>query len=181
MTAINVAQLLLAPQGTVRRYEFDEELAGIGAGGESACVRGQVALLRTGHGILADGTFETTLPAECSRCLEDTSTTIAARFQEEFIPTVDVRTGAVLPADPQTETFPIDEYHVLDVGEAIRQHVLMAAPLQPLCGPECRGLCPECGRNRNEGSCACQPDLDSSPFAALRQLIDPADDRARGA
>jgi uncharacterized protein len=181
MIGINVAQLLLAVQGTVRRYTFDEKLAGIGPDGAPARVRGEVALLRTGHGILADGTFETTVPAECSRCLEDTTVTVTGRFQEEFIPTVDVRTGAVLPADPQTEAFPIDENHVIDLGEPVRQHALMAMPLQPLCSADCRGLCPTCGHNRNQGACACEPDLDNSPFAALRQLLDPADDRARGA
>src|SRR5579885_3470739 len=87
MIAFNVAQLLLAGHGTVRRYEFDEELAGVGPGGAPADVRGQVALLRTGYGILADGTFETTLPAECSRCLEDTTITVDGRFHEEFVPT----------------------------------------------------------------------------------------------
>ena len=181
MIAINVAQLLLALQGTVRRYDFDEELADLAADGGARRVRGQVALLRTGHGILADGTFETTLLVECSRCLEEATVPIVGRFQEEFVPTVEVRTGAPLPADPQTEAFPIDAMHVLDLSEAIRQHVVMATPLQPLCTSDCRGLCPECGHDLNTGPCACEPGLEHSPFAALRQLIDPADDRARGA
>jgi uncharacterized protein len=181
MIAINVAQLLLGLQGTVRRYDYDEELAGLAADGGPGRVRGQFTLLRTGHGILADGTFETTLPVECSRCVEATTTTISGRFQEEFVPTVDVRTGAPLPADPQTEAFPIDAAHVLDLSEAIRQHVVMAAPLQPLCTSDCRGLCPDCGHDLNTGACGCAPGLEHSPFAALRQLIDPADDRARGA
>jgi uncharacterized protein len=181
MIAINVAQLLLAPQGTVRRYDLDEELAGVGAGEAPARVHGQVSLLRTGHGILADGTFSTTLAAECSRCLEETTTAVSGRFQEEFVPTVEVRTGAPLPADPQTEAFPIDANHVLDLSEAIRQHIVMATPIQPLCEANCRGLCPDCGHNLNEGPCACAPGLGDSPFAELRQLLEPPDDRARGA
>src|SRR5918912_1593773 len=97
---------------------------------------------------------------------------VAGSFQEEFVQAVDVRTGAPLAESPDADAFVIDANHTLDLGEAIRQHVLMAAPLQPLCRPDCCGLCPECGHNRNEGPCACQPDLESSPFAALRQLID---------
>jgi len=181
MVAVNVAQLLLAPQGTVRRYAFDEPVEGLNNTTGPTPVRGEATLLRTGYGILADVTLETTLPAECSRCLEDTSSLVRTQFHEEFVPTVDVRTGAALLPDPQSEAFPIDDSHILDLSEPIRQHVLMDTPLRPLCREDCRGLCPACGQNLNDGRCECEPELEGSPFAALRQLLDSNDDHARGA
>jgi uncharacterized protein len=177
MVAINVAQLLMAPQGTVRRYPFDEPLSGIDSSGEPRQVRGEVSLLRTGHGILADVKFETSLPVECARCLEDTRVRLSGEFHEEFVPTVDVRTGAPLPPDPDSEAFPIDANHILDLDEPLRQYILMNTPLQPLCREDCRGLCPECGQDLNAGTCACEPSLEGSPFAALKSLLDSDDKR----
>jgi uncharacterized protein len=181
MIGVNVAQLLMLPQGTERRCSFDEEASALGEAGVVAPVRGQASLVRTGPGILANCQFETALAGECARCLEATTTPVSGRFQEEFVPTVDVRTGVPLPDEVESEAFPIGEDHVLNLGEAIRQHVLMAAPLQPLCRPDCRGLCPECGHNLNEGACGCAPVTAGSPFNALRQLLENTEDRVRGA
>ncbi len=45
---------------------------------------------------------------------------------------------------------------VLDLSEAVRQDILLNLPMQPLCKADCRGLCPTCGKNRNEGECGCE-------------------------
>jgi len=182
MIGINVAQLLQLPQGTVRQFAFDEDPGALA----EPCIVGRVraagTLMRVGSGVLADCRFETALAGECARCLEDAITPVAGRFQEQFEPTVDVRTGIPLPEDgPDSEAFQIDANHVLDLGEALRQHVLTAAPFQPLCRPDCRGLCPECGCNLNERACDCAPSVSGSPFDALKQLLDEPGDQARGA
>jgi uncharacterized protein len=181
MIAVNVAQLLQAVQGTTRRLTIEEEAHALGEEAIVGPVRAECSLLRTGHGILADCRFETQLAMECGRCLEPATVRVAGRLQEEFLPTVEVRTGAPLPDPPDADAFSIDENHVLDLGEAIRQHVLMEAPLRPLCRSDCQGLCPSCGSNLNEGSCDCAPAAEDSPFHALKQLIDPTDEPAQGA
>ncbi len=181
MIAVNVAQLLLSPHGTTRRFTFEEAAAALDEPSVVGPVRGECSLMRTGHGILTDCRFETALAQECARCLEPATSVVAGRLQEEFLPTVDVRTGAPLPATPEADAFPIGDDHVLDLGEAIRQHVLMAAPLQPLCRPDCQGLCVGCGRNRNEAACDCAPTGEESPFYALKQLLDATGEPAPGA
>jgi uncharacterized protein len=182
MIGINVAQLLQQPQGTVRQFAFDEDPDVL----DETCIVGRVraegTLTRAGAGVLADCRFETALAGECARCLENAVTPVVGRFQEQFVPTVDVRTGIPLPEDrPDGEEFQIDANHVLDLGEALRQHVLTATPLQPLCRPDCRGLCAQCGCNLNERACNCAPSASGSPFAALKQLLDEPGDQARGA
>jgi uncharacterized protein len=44
--------------------------------------------------------------------------------------------------------------------------------MTPLCDDACKGLCPQCGRNLNEGTCDCQPDTSDDRFSALRQLLE---------
>jgi uncharacterized protein len=179
MIDIHVAQLLQAPQGTFRRYSLEEPAEALDEPTVVGPVRGEASLLRTGRGILADCQFATELLAECARCLEEAVVTVADRFQEEFVPSVDVRTGATI--EDADDTFRIGEDHVLDLGEAIRQHVLMAAPLRPLCRADCRGLCAECGVNLNSTVCQCAPSPESSPFGALRVLLEQDEGRAHRA
>jgi uncharacterized protein len=175
MVQFNVSQLLLAPQGTRRHWTFDDDAATLREPGIVGPVRGEVTFTRTQQGILADCQFEATMALECGRCLEPATVPVSGRFQEEFAQAVDVRSGAPLPESPDVDAFVIDENHYLDLGEAIRQSVLMAAPLQPLCRPECRGLCIRCGQNLNEGDCVCEPSLADSPFYALQELLKPTD------
>jgi uncharacterized protein len=58
----------------------------------------------------------------------------------------------------------------LDLGDVIREQLFLAAPLSRLCRPDCRGLCPTCGANRNQTACACPPVVEESlsPFAVLK-------------
>ena len=59
----------------------------------------------------------------------------------------------------------------LNVEELLRQAILVELPLQPLCSEDCKGLCPKCGNNFNEGLCSCQKDADESPFIKLENLL----------
>jgi uncharacterized protein len=60
---------------------------------------------------------------------------------------------------------------ILNLDELIRQQVVMNLPIQILCDPVCRGLCPTCGANLNQGDCACEPDAAASPLAGLAALL----------
>ena len=88
---------------------------------------------------------------------------------EEFVPRVDLLTGEpVTPLD--ADELQIDELHQLDLSEAVRQYEQTAIPLQPMCWPDCAGLCPQCGRNRNHGRCDCAERAPAGPFEALAGL-----------
>jgi uncharacterized protein len=61
---------------------------------------------------------------------------------------------------------------ILDVARLLRSETDLALPMKPLCGPDCRGLCPGCGANRNVTACRCEgPGLDPrlAPLEALRR------------
>lgn len=62
---------------------------------------------------------------------------------------------------------------VVDLTEALREDILLALPQALLCRADCRGLCPQCGRNRNEADCGCHEsgaDGDADPWGALDDL-----------
>jgi len=89
-------------------------------------------------------------------------------FQEEFAPTIDVDSGVRLavPGD----AFAIDERQVLDLNEAIRQYRLAAQPIRSLCRPDCKGLCPDCGADLNQGPCPCPLESADPRWHALTGL-----------
>jgi uncharacterized protein len=168
----NVAQLLKQPGGTRRTYDFnttdapplDEEVRITGP------MRGRVQFTRVGTGILVTGKLETLVELECGRCLSPVEGPVAFEIEEEFRPTVDIVTGVFLPRESdQDEATLIDEQHILDLGEVIRQDLVLALPASPVCSPVCRGLCPHCGQNLNEAICDCENEVVDPRWAALRE------------
>ena len=65
----------------------------------------------------------------------------------------------------------IYESDLLDITEPVRESLLLAVPLQSLCREDCRGLCPVCGADRNEGDCGCDATTVDPRLAALKQFI----------
>jgi uncharacterized protein len=153
---INVAQLLKAPIGSIRDYEV-REVIDVTGDGIGSLVQGKVRLMRTDGSILVKGVLDTEVELTCSRCLSSFGCPLTLNIEEEYYPTIDVVTGASLPVPDEPGCFTIDERHVLDLTEAVRQYALLAIPIKPLCREDCAGLCPHCGCNLNLGACNCPP------------------------
>ena len=151
---INVSQLLKESIGSSRKYKIDETID-IAGDERGSTVSGDIGLLRTQRGILVRGELHTGLELTCSRCLSAFSYPLSISFEEEYIQSIDVNSGLPLNSSGETGSFTIDEHHVIDLTEAICQYALLAIPMKPLCRGDCAGLCPECGRNLNQGPCGC--------------------------
>jgi uncharacterized protein len=78
-----------------------------------------------------------------------------------------------LPEEPGC--FTIDEYHVIDLTEAIRQYTLLALPMKLLCREVCAGLCSSCGHNLNQGPCNCLPRDTGLNWSGLSKLASASD------
>jgi len=170
---INVAQLLKWPVGTTRIHPIDtDQPLQLDDERTVTLTGGRVRLDRIDMGILARGDAEGTVILECGRCVEPYEAAIKVHFEEEFAPSIEVHTGAPLPAPEDDLIFVIDGNHILDLSEALRQNMLVALPISPICSPSCAGLCPICGGNRNLRPCTCVADEEGNrPFAALRSLL----------
>lgn len=166
----NVAQLLKAATGTSRSYSVHiTNLYQLEAEARTVSpLTGQVRLLRTGPEILVVGTLETTLEKTCGRCLTRYTVPITVELEEEFQPTVNILTGAILPKSPEgDEATYIDEHHILDLSEVVRQELLLISDGLYYCHPNCKGLCPYCGQDLNTGSCDCQDNFIDARWADL--------------
>jgi len=166
---INVAQLLQESIGSTRKYQVDEVVTG--DEGNDHRLYGECQLLRTQSSILVKCQLNTDTELICSRCLAAFRQPLAFKFEEEYLPTVDVNTGAPLDMSDEAGAFTIDEHHILDLKEAVRQYAQLVIPMKPLCRKECSGLCQKCGKNLNEGPCACPTEEMDPRWAKLTQLM----------
>jgi uncharacterized protein len=167
---INVAQLLKSPVGTVRTFDLEGRVKEVDDTGIPREVTGSGEVVRTNQGVLARVKAHLETREECSRCLTMFRNPIDIAFEEMFFPSVDVSTGAPLPPPPDPDPFYIDHNHVLDVEPAVRVYALVARPIQPLCREDCRGLCPTCGKDLNQGPCNCDEKSIDPRWASLRRL-----------
>jgi uncharacterized protein len=165
---INVSQQLKAPIGTVREYDIAEAADILGTG-ESTRIEGGVKLTRTNRGILVQGSLKADIPVDCSRCLKVFDCPLAIKMEEEYFPVIDVNSGTPLEIPDEPGSFTIDEHHILDLREAIRQNALLAIPMKPLCREDCAGLCQVCGKDLNEESCDCDREEIDPRWSKLAQ------------
>lgn len=116
------------------------------------------------------GRVQTTLELPCSRCLEPFTRPVDAAFDLRYQPQA-VNMGEdereIAEDDLSTAFYEDDE---IDLGQLMREQFLLSLPMKPLCGEECRGLCPVCGTNLNRGACGCKRGWDDPRFDALREL-----------
>ena len=176
----NVAQLLKEPTGATRKYELDEGPEGLELDPELVIqepITGRLKFTKIPQGILVTGELETVLEVACNRCLEPFDLPLEVEVEETFYPITDVQTGASLPLpEDSDEATRIDEKHIIDLSEVVRQDLLLALPSRPVCREDCRGICPHCGQNLNESVCDCTGETFDPRWEALRTLLEHSDD-----
>jgi uncharacterized protein len=119
------------------------------------------------------GGVTTTLELVCSRCLEPFTLPVDAAFDLRYLPHGAVEEApddesAIEEDDTSTSFYSDDE---IDLAGLLREQFYLALPMKPLCRAECRGLCPQCGTNLNEGTCQCDTAWHDPRLDALKALI----------
>ena len=131
-----------------------------------------------GAGIFhVNGTVEATTELECSRCLKRFSFPVRETAMDfELVPEGSVGQAAERElgrGELDTEFYRGDE---IEPKEFIREQLLLGIPMVPVHSPDCKGLCPVCGADRNETTCGCRIEEiegGTSPFAVLKKIIKP--------
>jgi len=154
---------------TLREESFDLEMEGVVANAR-APIDLDLHLKRTGLNVSARGCVSTRLNLICSRCLRVFSLKVKEDFQFLYQRKGEVSEGEheLLAGELDVEFLERDE---IDIGELIRENILLGLPLKPLCREDCQGLCPRCGQNWNEASCDCAPEAGDPRLQVLKRLL----------
>lgn len=167
----NVSALLLEPVGATRSFTFDGERAAVPEEGYETQISGAIEMMRTDRGILVHARLDSRPRIECGRCAITFTAEFAFVFDEEFVAPVDPVTGESV-AEIGPDDLRISEHLHLDVSEAVRQYEQAGLPIRPVCRPDCAGLCPTCGRDLNDGPCACPADNADDRWSGLAGLAE---------
>ena len=127
---------------------------------------GTFTATRTSEGVYLSGTLNSTLIGQCVRCLEEATIPIGLKLDDLFY--------YPPPTAPEGE-YSIGDDGFIDLAPLARELTLLETPIQPVCRPDCQGLCLECGQNLNEADCGCEPDPVDPRLSALQQLLDSPD------
>jgi len=122
------------------------------------------------EGVLVRGTARTEMTGECGRCLGEITDQIEVPIEELF----------VFPdslVDQTSEEDEVARLHgdLIDLEPLIRDSVVLALPTNPVCRPDCPGLCPECGGAYDDLPADHHHDQVDSRWAALKRLAQPND------
>lgn len=129
-------------------FAFESELGPLEfAGGEvnlikPVTVQGQA--IADSEGINVNGVLRTAFETQCAKCLKLLVEQLNASFDVRYQKASD---------DDETYTY---EGDTIDITQMILDHVLLTLPIRSVCDSSCKGLCPNCGQNLNEGKCACE-------------------------
>jgi uncharacterized protein len=160
---VPVAELCRHPASR-RRVTTDTAVAEAARVGDARLEAGSpvsvdVELESLSDGIVVTGVLRSEWHGECRRCLGPASGPLVVDVRELYR-----RTPA---ADDDAYAF---DGEVLDLRPLVQEALALDLPLAPLCRPDCAGLCPMCGANRNEADCGHRPDTRDPRWAALDAL-----------
>ena len=107
-------------------------------------VNGSIDLIRIQDGLIAQTVFDAEVNSECSRCLKPFQEKIHSEFEEYF----------TFPyADSSEDEIKVPEDGNIDFKPILHDYMLMELPINPICQPDCRGLCINCGQDLNQAAC----------------------------
>jgi uncharacterized protein len=123
---------------------------------------GTCHIARTPQGLLVQMEMVAIFDMDCVRCLEPCSQNLHIHFTElyAFSKRHITESGLLFPEDGQ-----------IDLGPLVREDMLLDIPINPVCRPDCKGLCPICGENRNLSLCT-HEDVSADPrLGELKNML----------
>ena len=134
--------------------------------------QGEAELLPNTLGeIRVRGHVKVVMEADCDRCLEKAAFPIDSDFDLFYRPEKKPdHPGEEAAIDAGESEIGFYKGAGLQLEDILREHILLAMPMQRVCSETCQGICPVCGQNRNIAPCDCHPVIGDDQWAALRRL-----------
>jgi uncharacterized protein len=141
---LNVGFIVHQTVGYSRDFPFDLPTLRLPPDLELNDFAGVVRITRTAQGLFVQAKLKARAVSECVRCLTECEQRLEVEFSDlyAFTHASITESGLLLPENGKIDLAPI-----------VREEMLLAFPIKPLCRPDCKGLCTICGENQNEITC----------------------------
>ena len=168
----------------LRPLDFEEDFApGVIDLGSEALQKtplrtsGRAELVEEHHGkhqVIKDirlrGHLSAGLELQCARCLDTVKQDVSRDFELLYRPLgADAGRDELSVTDAEAEIGYYQNNGLL-LEDVLREQVLLALPLKITCRPDCKGLCPQCGKNLNQEQCSCSTEREDPRWAALKEV-----------
>ena len=127
-------------------------------------------LAHTNGEVRIQGQLAVEMTAECDRCLGRARFPLDARFDLFYRPMSDIAREEEVEIDEGEAEIGFYQGGGMQLEDILREQILLALPMQRVCSEECKGICPVCGKNRNETACDCKVENADDRWGALRKL-----------
>ena len=112
----------------------------------------ELEIFNTRDSFVVEGKLKAELILSCSRCLQKYNSPVELDISED-----------VLKSEMEDE-------EELYLDEIVMDNIILSLPMKPLCSDNCKGICPECGQDLNEGECDCEVEALDPRLAKLKDF-----------
>jgi uncharacterized protein len=151
-----------------------QEAGALKRGGKA---KADINIVRCGGNLTIDGILTFASERTCDRCLEEYTEDRDLHVHVVLIPESEVDDiGDINEVELKAEDLEFGYYEGdrIDIGDVIREQVVLADTMKHLCSDNCKGLCHRCGKNLNEGMCKCAEETLDSRWNALKGIKFPS-------
>ncbi len=153
------------PPGEIEFYEGLRQVTSLEAAGTAELLGNTLGEIRV------KGHLKVEMEAECDRCLEAARFPVDTDFDLFYRPAPEARSQhEEVAIDPGESEIAFYEGGGLELNEILREHVMLTLPMQRVCSEVCKGICPVCGKNRNQQECHCELKPADDRWSALKEL-----------
>ena len=131
-------------------------------------VNGKVRL--AGAEVFVNGHIETRAQVECDRCLKLVEMPVIADFDLQYITGAEYESSAAAELTEEVMAVSVFDGETIDVDEIVKEQISLAVPTRIMCQPDCKGICPVCGTDKNTSECECEAKDVDPRWAALKDL-----------
>jgi uncharacterized protein len=132
---------------------------------------GNAELLANTEGeVRIKGHLSVKMESECDRCLARAQFPLDAVFDLFYRPTESLSAEEEVAIDEGEAEMGFYQGTGIELEDVLREQVLLMLPMQRVCADDCKGICPVCGKNRNETSCDCHEKPADDRWSALRNI-----------
>ncbi|MEW5975229.1 MAG: DUF177 domain-containing protein [Acidobacteriota bacterium] len=153
---IDIRELDLGPlnlRGSIRAEELSLDPSEVALPGK---IEVEVVAERQASNIRVRGHFATEIEVACSRCLEAVHLPLISDFDQFYQSNAEHHLMGEIELSEKDTELGFFSGDCIDVSDIIREQILLALPMKPMCREDCLGLCPYCGKNRNLTACDCE-------------------------
>ena len=149
-----------------------DALTGLEADLDRSHAEASLTVIRTGDNVFVHGRIAGEVQVPCVRCLREVATGIETLVRMSYLPEgEEPAEGAEgeAPAEQDVE-YATHDGSQIEIADVLRESLILAVPMTPLCRADCKGLCPACGADKNERDCGCVIQMEDPRLAPLKDL-----------